>query len=181
VDAQAYCRWAKLALPSEAEWEKAARGGDGRKWPWGNDWDPGNRCNFADQSCPADFIVTDNATGKTLAQEMKERGGQWDREHDDGYSFTAPVGSFPKGASPCGALDMAGNVWQWCEDWFDAQAYARYGQGDFSPPPTGTMRVARGGSWQDDARGCQCATRGKNLTTAKQETMGFRVVLRANP
>ena len=176
VDAKAYCAWAGLALPSETEWERAARGADGRKYPWGNDWDPGARCNFADASCPLETIDM----GWQRANEVfKAEGWEWDRKHQDGYPYTSPVGSYPKGESPVGALDMAGNVYQFCEDWYEPRAYDRYIKGDYAPPASGAERIGRGGAWVFPASHCRSASRGKITPNLHAAYLGFRVVLRA--
>jgi formylglycine-generating enzyme required for sulfatase activity len=190
-DARAFCAWAKLALPTEEEWEKAARGegfwsGDmrteGKVYPWGKDWDP-TRCNFADSSCPADTLHV----GDGLASDWLAKRGGWDKAHSDGFPYTSPVGSFPAGVSWCGTLDMAGNVYQWCEDWYGPyqpvydhaeSPTGNQGAASFAPRATGTYRVARGGSWFQAAPDCRVSARGFGDPKHGNDMIGFRVLLR---
>jgi formylglycine-generating enzyme len=154
-DAAAYCRWSGTRLPTEAEWERAARGGhDGRPFPWGDELEPdgAHRMNVFQGSFP------DANTGA------------------DGYLGTAPVDAFPP--NDLGLHNMTGNVWEWCADWFDPTYYERGETVNPRGPSHGELRAQRGGSYLCHASYCRryrVSARSGSEQLSSAGNAGFRV------
>jgi formylglycine-generating enzyme required for sulfatase activity len=151
----AYCQWVGGQLPTEAQWEYAARSSGGNIFPWGDDFE-GTRLNYCDNNCEFDWK---------------------DETVDDGYARTAPVGSYPAGDSWVGAQDMAGNVWEWTADWYEANYYESSPINNPTGPAIGDFKVLRGGSWDNNPYVVRGANRSVNAPDFRFSVVGFRCVV----
>lgn len=156
--ANTFCSWANKKLPTEAQWEKVASWDDAKKekriYPWGNAFD-GTRVNFCDSNCQFDWK---------------------DKNVNDGYADTSPVGNYASGASFYGVVDMAGNVWEWVADWYDANYYKNSPSRNPTGASSGNVRVVRGGSWHFNADYVRAANRLIRYPGYLDGNLGFRCV-----
>jgi formylglycine-generating enzyme required for sulfatase activity len=147
-DASNYCQWMSsktgltFKLPTEAQWEKASRGSEKRKYPWGDEEPQENLANY-------EYLI----------------------------NKTTPVNSYPQGISPFGVMDMAGNVWEWCFDWYDEAYYNESPLQNPTGPESGISRVIRGGGWGYDASFLRTSNRNRWKPADYNNVTGFRIVL----
>jgi formylglycine-generating enzyme required for sulfatase activity len=146
-EAAAWCAWNGGRLPTEAEWERAARGTQGRKYPWG---------------------IEAPDEGRAIYDETK-------------IHHATPVGLFPQGMTPEGLHDLAGNVWEWCSDWYAKDYYSKSPQENPPGPDDGEYRTVRGGSWNVGAVALRAAVRSGYVPGDGLGVVGFRCVREVLP
>ncbi|MBM3501846.1 MAG: formylglycine-generating enzyme family protein [Armatimonadetes bacterium] len=170
---QPYAEWAHGALPTEAQWEWAARGPEHRAFPWGADWDP-TRCNSAEFWAQAP--LPDELSLETWRRTVLGPPGT-DFKVKTLAKHLGDVGRFPEGAAWCGALDLAGSVFEWCGDWYTDGYDTTLSSEDPVGPENGEWRILRGGAWNSFAGQCRSGYRYGEGPWGESYYSGFRLAV----
>jgi len=164
--ANQYAKYYGKRLPTEAGWEKATRGNQEQKYAWGSEEPDAGGSQRANYNGCKDYDDYEDKNGDERKEAAKK----------DGYEYTSPVGTYENGKGQYGCYDMAGNVWEWCNDWYDSEYYGKSPEKNPRGPDTGQFKVFRGGSWNNPAKEICCTKRGKLEPNRRYRNIGFRCI-----